>query len=58
MYFIMKKQFSHFTVKGYGNLAAVAKSWIEGPKNIIKFNASRKSLDEDFFVEVEWLEKE
>ena len=52
----MKKQFSHFTVKGYGNLAAVAKQWIEGPKNIIKFNASRESLDEDFFVEVEWLE--
>lgn len=54
----MEKKFSHFTVKGYGNLAAVAKQWIEGPKNIIKFNASRESLDEDFFVEVEWLESD
>lgn len=52
----MERLFSHFTVTGYGNLASVAKRWIMGPKNIIKFSATRESLDDDFFVEVEWLE--
>lgn len=51
----MKKGFSTLTVKGYGNLAKVAKSVIESGKNIIVFNAHRTSLEEDFMVEVEWL---
>ena len=54
----MKKVFSTLTVKGYRNLAKVAKSLIEPGKNIIVFNAHRTSLEEDFVVEVEWLIKE
>ena len=54
----MKKEFATLTVKGYGNLAEVAKSFIESGKNIIVFNAHRTSLEEDFMVEVEWLIKE
>lgn len=51
----MKKEYSTLTVKGYGKLASVAKSFIESGKNIIVFNAHRTSLEEDFLVEVEWL---
>ena len=54
----MKKEFSTLTVKGYGNLAKIAKSFIESGKNIIVFNVHRTSLEEDFMIEIEWLIKE
>ena len=54
----MKKEFSVLSVKGYKNVANVAKSFMESDKNIITFNAHRTSLEEDFLIEIEWLTNE
>ena len=54
----MKKVFSALSVKGYENVANVAKSYMESGKNIIVFNAHRTSLEEDFLIEIEWLTNE